>query len=108
MKTTQEWVTYYLKNPEMLSAFIEDANEQAQRMAECIAALEEETEQQRKGYYQCRICGCAWEGTEVFQDPISTALLLTCGDLTCGGPVTAISPMRIKKLLELPKTAESK
>jgi hypothetical protein len=37
------------------------------------------------GLWQCRACGKIWEGAKVFQDPQSTAIVWTCGDLACGG-----------------------
>ncbi len=43
------------------------------------------------GTYQCVICARIWDGSELYEDPTSTAIRWTCGDLTCGANVRKIS-----------------
>jgi len=37
--------------------------------------------------YRCVLCHKIWDSHQVFQEKRSTAVVLTCGDLTCGGRV---------------------
>lgn len=37
--------------------------------------------------YKCLACNRTWNRKELYQDPQSTAMKLTCGDLFCGGTV---------------------
>ena len=59
-------------------------------------------------YLRCRACGTIWKGEDVFQDPMSTALKWTCGDLECGGTCDFLSPEYIVKALNtrVRRTAE--
>lgn len=37
------------------------------------------------GKWKCRNCNTTWNGSNLYQDPRSTAVKWTCGDLSCGG-----------------------
>lgn len=38
-----------------------------------------------KGQWRCRACGQEWHGSQLYDDPSSTAAIWTCADLGCGG-----------------------
>lgn len=44
------------------------------------------------GRYKCNACGLIWDGSQLYQDPDSTAVRWTCGDLSCGASVREIAP----------------
>lgn len=43
------------------------------------------------GNFQCVVCGRIWNGSELYHDPMSTAVRWTCGDLTCGANVRKVN-----------------
>jgi hypothetical protein len=47
------------------------------------------------GYYRCRACKTVWKGEQLYQDPQSSVLKWTCGDLFCVGAVDGIPPDEI-------------
>lgn len=40
-----------------------------------------------KGKFRSVACSKVWDGSELYDDPMSTAVRWTCGDLTCGANV---------------------
>ena len=37
------------------------------------------------GQWKCRACGEKWQGSQLYQDPMFTVTVWTCGYLECGG-----------------------
>ena len=37
------------------------------------------------GQWKCRACKSVWHGSQLYQDPMYTVTVWTCGDLECGG-----------------------
>ena len=37
------------------------------------------------GQWKCRVCKSVWHGSQLYQDPMYTVTVWTCGDLECGG-----------------------
>lgn len=37
------------------------------------------------GQWRCRACKLVWHGSKLYQNPMYTVTVWTCGDLECGG-----------------------
>lgn len=54
-------------------------------------------ESKPEGTYRCVACGKTWDGSQLYLDPLFTAIRWTCGNLCCGGTVQQIPASRGKK-----------
>lgn len=46
-----------------------------------------------EGRFRCCVCQREWDGSQLYDDSMSTAHHWTCGNLACGGNVRKVSPV---------------
>lgn len=52
------------------------------------------------GNWKCRACGEVWDGSQLYDDPSSTAIMWTCANLQCGGTCDPVQADRYTEASE--------